>query len=146
MTALLDVNVLVALSWPNHLHHGPALKWFRQHQQQGWATCPLTESGFVRVSSNRRVIPEAKSVLAAVAQLRRMTSLSSHEFWIDDQSIARSDLFAPEKLLGYRQVTDAHLVAIAIRHGGRLASFDRGVVDILPGQKRAEDVLILIPT
>jgi toxin-antitoxin system PIN domain toxin len=145
MSALLDVNVLVALAWPNHIHHDRALRWFGQHYRQGWATCPLTESGFVRVSSNRRAIPEAKSVLEAVIQLRRMTALDGHEFWTDDQSIARSDLFAPEKILGYRQVTDAHLVALAIRHGGRLASFDRGVADIVPSHRAAAEVLVPIP-
>lgn len=51
--ALLDVNVLVALAWTNHVHHEAATSWFRTHGARGWATSPFTEAGFVRVSSNR---------------------------------------------------------------------------------------------
>jgi hypothetical protein len=140
---LLDVNVLVALAWPNHLHHEQARAWFEKNHRAGWATCPVTESGFVRVSSNRRVTPAATRPEAAIRLLREMTGLPGHSFWTDDTSIARSQWIAAERLLGHGQVTDAHLVALTLRRRGRLVTFDRGVAEILPAGV-AKDVLILL--
>lgn len=144
MTGLLDVNVLVALAWPNHLHHERARAWFEQHHSRGWATCPLTESGFVRVSSNRRVVPEARRPEEAIRLLRELTELAGHAFWTDDTSLARSRWIAAERLLGHGQVTDAHLAALAIRRRGRLVTFDRGIREILPPGVEAASVLIVL--
>ena len=130
--ALLDVNVLVALAWPSHVHHETAQGWFRNNQRAGWATCPLTQSGFVRVSSNPRVIDEAKTPREAIRLLEQIVALPHHVFWRDDVALARSKFVAPERILGYRQVTDAHLLAVALRHGGRLATFDEGLRAIVP--------------
>jgi len=141
---LFDVNVLVALAWPNHVHHAPAKEWFSAHHAEGWATCPVTESGFVRVSSNPRATPEAKSPAEALFLLRQMVGLDGHHFWVDDISIARSDLIDSSKLLGHRQVTDAHLLALAMRHGGRLVSFDRGLREIVPPDASAGEVLLIL--
>jgi len=141
---LLDVNTLVALAWPNHVHHVPAKEWFAAHHEAGWATCPVTESGFVRVSSNSRATPEAKSPAEALFILRQMVAQAGHRFWPDEISIARTELIDPSRLFGHRQVTDAHLMALAIHHGGRLVSFDRGLRDIVPGDVRAADVLIIL--
>jgi hypothetical protein len=129
---LLDVNVLVALAWPNHVHHVAATEWFGGHHRDGWATCPITESGFVRVSSNRRVTPAATTPEAAIRLLRELTALEGHTFWSDDTSIARSPWIAAEKLMGHGQVTDAHLVAVTLSRGGRLVTFDDGIAEILP--------------
>jgi uncharacterized protein len=132
LICLPDVNVLVALAWPNHVHHERATAWFEANHRRGWATTPLTESGFVRVSSNRRVTPAATRPEAAIRLLRELTALPGHAFWTDDISIARSRWIAAERLLGHGQVTDAHLVALALRRRGRLVTFDRGIVEILP--------------
>ena len=142
--ALLDVNVLVALAWPNHVHHEAALRWFEANHGDGWATCPSTQSGFVRVSSNRKVTPEARSPHEAILLLRRIVGLPGHRFWPDDISIASLPEIEPERLVGYRQVTDAHLLALAIRRGGRLATFDRGVESLVPPGETAEAVLLLL--
>ena len=130
--SLLDVNVLVALAWPNHVHHETAGRWFAENQRQGWATCPLTQSGFVRVSSNHRLIPEARSPGEAVLALRRIVALPHHVFWPDDVSLAVSRFVALEKLVGYQQVTDAHLLALALRKGGRLATLDAAIRGLVP--------------
>ncbi len=144
MIALLDVNVLVALAWPNHIHHEKALQWFEKHRPNGWATCPLTQSGFVRVSSNKQIIPEAKTPAEAVLLLRRITEMEGHVFWTDDIDLAHSDLSAAEKIVGHRQVTDAHLVSLAIRHEGQLATFDRGVAEVVPPSSQASKLVILL--
>lgn len=142
---LLDVNALVALAWPNHIHHARAHAWFHAVREDGWATTPLTQSGFVRVSSNVKAIPEARTPAEARALLRRIVALDGHTFWVDDVAAAadeEADVFAC--VVGYRQVTDAHLLSLAIRRGGRLATFDRGVRDLVPEGIDAETVLDLI--
>jgi uncharacterized protein len=143
---LPDVNVLIALAWPNHVHHLQARAWFEATHRKGWATCPLSESGFVRVSSNRKAIPAARRPEEAILLLRELTALPGHQFWPDDTSIASSPFIAAEKLLGHGQVTDAHLVALALRHHGRLVTFDRGIEDVLPPGVAAEEVLIVLRT
>jgi toxin-antitoxin system PIN domain toxin len=127
------VNVLVALAWPNHIHHRRAQAWFRQIRDAGWATCPMTETGFVRVSSNTRVIPDARPPSQAIALLREIRTLPGHVFWVDDVSPASSEPDLAVRVVGHRQVTDAHLVALAYRRGGCLATFDRGVPTLVEG-------------
>jgi toxin-antitoxin system PIN domain toxin len=145
VVSLLDINVLVALAWPNHEHHEPANRWFRQNERAGWATCPLTQSGFVRVSSNPRVIPGAKSPREVVELLRRIVSLPNHVFFFDDISLVASSFVDPGKLKGYRQVTDAHLLGTALRHDARLATFDGGIVGLVPSGYSAAEAICLIP-
>lgn len=139
--SLLDVNLLVALAWPNHVHHTTAHDWFRQAHDHGWATTPLTQSGFIRVSSNTRVTPEARSPQAARALLRQMVALPAHEFWPDDAAAADPAPGPFDRVVGYRQVTDAHLLVLAIRRGGCLVTFDRGIRDLVPDDVDAPAVL-----
>jgi hypothetical protein len=141
---LPDVNVLVALAWPNHVHHQRARAWFEHNHGRGWATCPVTESGFVRVSSNRKVTPAARRPGDAILLLREMTSLAGHSFWPDDTSIARSRWVAAERLVGHGQVTDAHLAALCLERNGRLVTFDRGIADLLPSGVAAGSVLTVL--
>lgn len=131
MIALLDVNVLVALSWPNHEHHDLVSEWFDRHQGDGWATCPLTQSGFVRVSSSPRV-PYAETPREAISLLRQIVALPAHVFLPDEISLATSRFVSIERLLGHRQVTDAHLLGIALSHGAKLATLDRGIFEVIP--------------
>ena len=143
-TCLLDVNAFVALAWPNHIHHAPVMRWFATHHTDGWATCPLTESGFVRVSSNPLATSEAKSPAEALSLLREMVALPGHHFWHDDVSLAKADLVDAAKLHGYRQVTDAHLLSLTIRRGGRLVTFDRGVRHLIPADTDDDDLVVLL--
>lgn len=142
---LLDVNVLVALAWPNHVHHARAHRWLAEHGHSGWATCPVTQSGFVRVSSNRRAIPGARSTADAVALLQRIVQLPDHQFWHDDVSIAWSEEVPRKGMVGYRQVTDGHLLALATRRSGRLATFDRGVQELAGQGASGAELVTLIP-
>jgi uncharacterized protein len=144
MTHLLDVNLLVALAWPNHIHHAAALDWFRRNQAAGWATCPLTESGFVRVSSNSSVLPDARSPREAIHLLRRIVALPHHVFWHDDVSMASSEFIDEVPLVGYRQVTDAHLLTLAQHRGGRLATLDGKIRSLVPSGRDVAEVLCLV--
>ena len=141
MAFLLDVNLLVALAWPNHVHHRVALSWFRRNQATGWATCPLTESSFVRVSSNPAAVSEAKSPQETLVLLRRIVALPHHEFWQDDVSFASAPILKEIRLSGYRQVTDAHLLALAIHRGGRLATLDGRIRGLVPQERSPSDVV-----
>lgn len=145
MTALLDVNVLVALAWPNHIHHARAHAWFTWARERGWATCPVTQSGFVRVSSNTAAIPDARTPREAKALLRRIVELPGHDFWPDDTSAADEDNQVFARVVGYRQVTGAHLLSLAIRRGGWLATFDAGTRDLVPEGQDPGTVVELIP-
>jgi predicted nucleic acid-binding protein len=90
----------------------------------------MTETGFVRVSSNARAIPEARTPSEAVALLRRIRALPGHVFWSDDVSPTDADARAFEVLVGHRQVSDAHLLTLARKRGGTLVTLDRGVVEL----------------
>jgi toxin-antitoxin system PIN domain toxin len=122
---LLDTNVLIALAWPNHVHHGEAQTWFQKSGAARFRTCPTTQTGFVRLSSNPAFSPQAVSPGEALALLDRVKRLPGHDFWPDD--IQLCDALAGKLLTGHRQVTDAYLLALATAHGGVLASLDRGV-------------------
>lgn len=129
--ALLDVNALVALAWDSHVHHARMRAWFAENSASGWATCPLTESGFVRVSSNPRALPVAIGIDAARAVLQALRARDAHRFLTDDVSLGDGDF---PKVTGYRQVTDAHLLTLARRRGVRLVSFDAGVLALSQGR------------
>ena len=143
MIALLDVNVLIALAWPNHVHHVAAREWFEAQRQDGWATCPLTEAGFVRVSCNPAVVRHTVTPLEAIAVLQRLSGLGSHTFWPQDQSIIHLPESIGIRLQGYRQVTDAVLLAAAIQRNGQLATLDTGMERLVSENQRT--FLCVIP-
>lgn len=137
MISLPDVNVLIALAWPNHVHHGAAWAWFKANRKQGWATCPLTEAGFVRVSCNPSVVRHTVTPLDAIAVLERLTQLGFHVFWPLDKSILHLPESIGVRLQGYRQITDALLLAAAMQREGQLATLDAGMEGLVAGNERA---------
>ena len=137
--ALLDVNALVALAWDSHIHHAVIRRWFLTRGSAGWATCPLTESGFVRVSSNPKALPSTISTNTARDVLARLRGTSGHRFLTDDVSMVDADV---PTVAGYRQVTDAHLLTLARRTGMRLVTFDAGLA-VLGGEQDVELLSVL---
>jgi len=125
--ALLDVNLLVALFDGDHVHHELAHDWFADNRAGGWATCPVTENGLVRVLANPRYGSPESTVPAIVARLRRFRASGHHQFWTDTVSLADTALFKPSFVRGHRQVTDVYLLGLARHKGGRLATFDRSI-------------------
>jgi uncharacterized protein len=125
--ALLDVNVLVALFDPAHLHHENAHQWFGRNRQYGWATCPLTINGCIRVLSNPAYPTVKASVAEVTNRLRRFCSTSHHHFWADSVSLMDESLFQLSLIGGHQKITDACLLGLAVRNNGRLATFDRSV-------------------
>ncbi len=129
---LLDVNLLMALLWTNHEQHNAADGWFQSHQRSGWATCPLTQAAFVRISSNPRIFPEAPTPTKAVEILQANVNHRTHHFWKDEVSFAEAVAPFSNGLAGHKQTTDAYLLGLAIHKRGVLATFDVGIADLLP--------------
>ncbi len=126
MIALLDVNVLVALFDGMHVHHEVAHEWFGMNRMKGWATCPLTENGFVRVISNPAYPGRRTTVGDAIERLHVFRGSNEHTFWSDSLSICE-EIVQPAHVQGYRQITDVYLLALAVTNRGRLATFDPGI-------------------
>lgn len=126
MRALLDVNVLIALLDADHSLHQRAIEWFRAHAPSGWASCPITENGCVRVMSHPGY-PNAPPVGAVVKRLASATAGRFHEFWPDDVSLLDTTVVDPTRVHGPRQLTDVYLVALAVRHSGCLVTFDHSI-------------------
>lgn len=125
--SLLDVNVLVALFFPDHVHHDLAHDWFADHRHEGWATCPLTENGLVRVACQQPSDDVLVRPADVIANLQRFCRDKLHRTWIDTVSLTDTTLFAPQFIGGHRQVTDVYLLGLAKINGGRLATFDRTI-------------------
>ena len=134
--ALLDVNALVALGWDSHVHHRAIREWFADRAGSGWETCPISESGFVRISSNPRVLPHRIDVRSAIGFLGELRKVGKHRFLPDDVSVTDPDF--PE-LHGYRQVTDAHLLTLARRNSVPLLTFDSAIA----GMAEPDEVVLL---
>jgi uncharacterized protein len=124
MRALLDVNVLVALFDANHSLHAPAMRWFDGEGEAGWASCPITQNGCIRVMSQPGY-PEHMPVVAVVERLRQATTHRAHEFWPDDASLLDSAIIDATRIHGPGQLTDVYLLALAVSHGGRLVTLDQ---------------------
>ena len=127
MTYLLDINVLVALFDAAHVHHDPAHRWFTATGLASWATCPLTENGFVRVISNPRYVSISATPAEAALRLQTFCAAPGHTFWPDDMSITDATRFDLSNLHGHQQITDLYLAALAHRNAGKLATFDAGI-------------------
>jgi toxin-antitoxin system PIN domain toxin len=143
--ALPDVNVLIALLWPAHAQHGAALGWFRRRGRLGWATCPHTEIGFIRIVSNPAFSRDAVSPGEAAALLRSNTSLSRHQFWPEEDPPSAALAAFGSSLQGHQQVADAYLLQFAAKRGGRLATFDRGLSSLVAPDLAPAAHLEIIP-
>jgi len=120
--ALLDINVLLALAWPNHLHHNAAHLWLAAHKHDGWATCPHTEMGFLRLSMQPAVVKTAITFADALKALTTNTSSPDHHFWPHTLPFAHIAGEIQTRIGGHYQLADAMLLDLAIRHAGKLVS------------------------
>jgi toxin-antitoxin system PIN domain toxin len=141
---LLDINLLIALLWPSHESHELTVRWFARRRGKGWATCPLTESGFVRIVSNPAFSRDAVQPREAAHVLSRNTVAKDHVFWPDDVPYAEAVAFAGARLMGHQQVTDTYLLGLAVRHNGVLATLDRRaetVIDARAAERKSLEVV-----
>lgn len=128
MRSLLDINVIIALLDGDHDFHHRAHRWWAEETGEGWASCPLTENGVVRIMSHPSYHPRrALSPSDVIALLRTFIAGSDHRFWPDEISFLDGTAIKAEGVLGPRQVTDLYLLALATARGGRLATFDESI-------------------
>ena len=126
MRALLDVNVLIALLDADHSLHARATEWFASHARDGWASCPITENGCVRIMSHPGY-PSSVPVRSVMTRLAEASSSPLHEFWPDDISLLDAQIADSSRIHGPRQLTDVYLLALATRHSGRFVTFDASI-------------------
>ena len=136
MRALLDVNVLIAALDAGHVHHPRVREWLGAEGMVGWASSPLTQNGCVRVMSQSGY-PSPLRPAEVITRLREATAHPAHAFWADDISVLDSTLIRADRVLGPRQVTDVYLLALAVRHGGRLVTLDGRIpIETVAGARR----------
>lgn len=124
-TYLLDINLLLALSDPMHVHHEVAHRWYADGGDQSWATCPITENGFVRIASHPKYPNSPGSATVALNTLRRFCSRSGHCFW--SEGITLRESLTVQSVITHNQVTDIYLLALTVHHGGKLATLDQNI-------------------
>lgn len=133
MRALLDVNVLIALLDAAHMHHAMATRWLEREIVHGWASCPLTQNGCLRIMA-QPAYPQALPLAAVAARLRQAATHPAHLFLADDYSLLDAGQLQWQHLLGHRQITDSYLLGLAVRHECRFVSFDARIpLDAVPG-------------
>lgn len=122
---LLDINVLLALFDPQHAQHEDAHVWFSLNQGRGWATCPFTDNGFVRISSSPSYPTRPGDASSILTALMTFCESPFHVFWPAD--IRLGILLSRSTVLLHNHVTDLYLLGLTIHHGGKLATFDRRI-------------------
>jgi len=140
MIFLADINLLLFLADPASPSHSAAKSFFKGASAEGWATCPITENGFIRILGNPQFPGGPGSTRSARATLQQWKTTPGHQFWADDLSLCDSIRF-PD-LPSSKYLTDYYLLALAVKHGGKLVTFDRGIDPAwIPGGKKALLVL-----
>jgi toxin-antitoxin system PIN domain toxin len=142
MRALLDVNVLIALLDAAHVHHRQAVQWLESEAGNGWASCPLTQNGCIRVMAQPGY-PGTFRAPEVAERLREATGHPSHEFWPVDRSRPDAGTLDWSHVLGHSQITDAYLLSLAVQRGGRFVTFDRNVARAaVPGAEERHLVML----
>ena len=142
MRALLDVNVLIALLDSRHASHGRAREWFAAEAPRGWASCPITQNGCIRVMAHSSY-PNSVPVRAVVERLAEATAGSFHAFWPDALTLLDPAIADASRIHGPRQITDLYLLALAVRNNGRFVSFDQAIaIEAIRGAQPAHLVLL----
>jgi toxin-antitoxin system PIN domain toxin len=144
MTYLFDVNFLIALLDRKHAHYNSAHHWIDSVSRPWkWATCPLTENAFIRITGKPSYPNAFESASGALECLRDNCSQNNHVFWPDDISLLQPDIWTDPQFIVSTHLTDLYLLALAMKKGGRLISFDRTIpAHLIRGGK--ETLLVLL--
>ncbi len=130
MNFLLDVNVLIAIAWPNHVSHPVAHSWFRDNYSHGWVTSPVTESGFIRLSSNPKLVSEVVTPNVCAQLLESLKKVGVHREIEDNINLSKELASTSVHLTGHRQVTDAHLALLGKAQDCTLVTLDSGAANL----------------
>ncbi|UCD82344.1 MAG: hypothetical protein JSW26_13240 [Desulfobacterales bacterium] len=140
-TYLLDVNLLLALSDPMHIHHDSAHRWFAKKGRQSWATCPITENGFIRIASHPSYPNRPGNVMAVLDIFRQLCDAPGHQFWSEDISILQ--IIESETIITNVQITDVYLLGLAVHKRGKLATLDQHIpAETVRGGRKALELVV----
>jgi hypothetical protein len=139
---LLDLNALIAFADHDHEHHEAMQRWFISSGREDWGVCPLTEAGFIRVTTNPNYRPASRTIEQALAVLADFAAHSGYRYWPIAEKWAVLTAPFSARLLGHQQVTDAYLLGLAVKEGGVLVTFDKGI-KYLAGAEYSGNVLVL---
>lgn len=144
MSHLLDANALIALAWPAHEHHAIMLRWFERHAASGWSTNALTQGAFVRVVSQPAFAGRSLAIAEVADSLLRNVAHTKHRFLALDFGFEEVLGICSGGILGHRQITDAWLLACAVRHQAKLVTFDAGIEQLLakPAERQKHIALL----
>lgn len=142
MRALLDVNVLIALHDQDHVHHAKAASWLTHNAAHGWASCPLTQNGCLRIMA-QPAYPGAQPLPFLTAMLQRSTASTYHTFWGNDISLLDNTRFNHGWVHNHKQLTDAYLLGLAVENKGRMVTFDQRIALAAVQGAKAEHLVIL---
>jgi uncharacterized protein len=137
---LFDVSFLIALLQDQHVYFDRAHVWWAANRAKGWASSPLTQNGFLRITPQLR-FPKPVVVADALDVLSEMIAGTYHVFWPDDISLLDDQLLDRSRILGPNQLTDAYLLALVVKHRGRLVTFDRAIPIAAVRGARADHVV-----
>lgn len=142
-TYLLDVNVLLALTDPMHVHHEPAHRWFAEKGKRDWATSAITENGFMRIASHPKYPNRPGDVAAVLSILIKLCKATGHRFWAEDISLIQ--ILKPNTIISHSHITDTYLLGLAVYKKGKLATLDEHIpVDIVKGGREALELIRIV--
>ena len=145
---LLDANALIAMAWPAHQHHRRIQAWFKVQSRHGWATTPFTQAAFVRIVSQPAFSGKAAGITIGPREAAELLTLSlahrHHSFFALDMPIAEVAALCTGGLIGHRQVTDAYLLALAVKRKCKLVTFDAGLKQLLATERERDAQIELI--
>jgi len=139
---LLDLNVLIALTERGHKHYQKAQDWLNSTCKGRWGVCPLTEAGFVRVTTNAAFHPGPRTMEQAIAILQALKGYPGYWYWEINESWVTLTAPFSASIFGHQQVTDAYLLGLAIKEKGVLVTFDKGI-QYMAGAEFSQNVLLL---
>jgi hypothetical protein len=144
---LLDLNVLIALVDSGHQHYQKTQNWFISSGKDHIGLCPLTEAGFLRITTNPAYRPAPRTIEEAIAilQVLKKHPRFAHPlfgYWEINKSWVEVTAPFAVRISGHRQITDAYLLGLAIKENGVLVTFDQGIKR-MAGAEFSQNVLLL---
>lgn len=132
------------MTWPAHRAHGKVQQWLAHHAREKWATCPFTETAFVRILSNPAFSPDALTPADAIALLRSNLTHPAHQFWPNDIGLLDAIGYCEPRIAGYQQITDVYLLGLALHKKGKLATLDSSITSLVSEKSAVRDAITLI--
>ena len=143
MKSLLDVSVLLSLLDRNHYHHAAVMGWWDQNDDP-WASCPITQNGYLRIVTQPRY-PNTISVNEAIGKLTKAVSARGHQFLPDDISLLDETLVVHQDIGGPGQMTDVYLLALSVAHDARFVTLDTRVSHVAVRHATGASVHVISP-